>query len=709
MVLMENLKVALIGNPNSGKSSVFNLMTGLRQRVSNFPGVTVENKEGRMQLGNNVEVLVQDFPGLYSMFPNSSDEKLVVEILTNPDSPYYPDLIIYVADITNLERHLLLATQLLDMGFPMIFLLNMIDLAGKEGINVDIQQLKEFLGVQIIEFSSLDPKYLKELKTTLEEFHQNGAQQFTRSGKFLPLSKDENLIAESMCVGENEHCAYRSKIIAHHHKWLTHLSQDEKKKIHELINKTGFNDISGQVRDTMERFRIISGLTDKFLKRNNKEKLTRSEKIDKIITHKIAGPFIFFSIMFVIFQVIFNLATYPMDWIEAGFELFNNTLKSTLPGGWWVDLITDGLLAGLAGILVFVPQIALLFLMVAILEESGYMSRAVFMFDGLMQRFGMNGRSIVSLISSGACAIPAIMSTRTISDWKERMITIMVAPLISCSARIPVFTVLVGFAVPYDTIGGVLNTQGLAFMALYLLGIIAALLSGLCFKMILKSENKSHLLIELPQYRKPILQNIAYTVKEKVWSFVYNAGQVILIISLILWFAASFGPAEKMAYAESSAIELAESKNLSEEETENLIAAKKIESSYAGIIGKTIEPAIAPLGFDWKIGIALLTSFAAREVFVGTMSTIYSIGSEADEMGLRKRMEAEIRPGTGRKVFDVPTSMSLLVFYLFAMQCMSTLAVTRKETNSWKWPAIQFIYMSLLAYFGSLTVYQLLS
>lgn len=703
------LKIALIGNPNSGKSSVFNLMTGLRQRVSNFPGVTVENKEGRIRLNDELEVIIQDFPGLYSMFPNSSDERLVVEILTDPTSKYFPDLVVYVADVTNLERHLLLATQLIDMGFPMILLLNMMDLVDKEGIDIDPSSLESFLGVPVLEFSSLDHSYKEALNTAILEFYREGPKKYTREKLFIPLSEKDKALAGTICNNDNDQCSYRCKIAAHHYSWLKHLSEDRKEEIRKLIDRTQFNNISKQVSDTMDRFGIIHSFTDRFLHRKDKEKKSLTERIDNYVTHRVIGPIIFFSIMFVVFQTIFNLAAFPMEWIESGFEVLDAGLKSILPTTWWADLLTDGLLSGLAGILVFTPQIALLFLMIAILEESGYMSRAVFMFDGLMQHFGMNGRSMVSLISSGACAIPAIMSTRTISDWKERIITIMVAPLISCSARIPVFTVLVGFAVPNKTIWGVINAQGLAFMALYLIGIAAALISGLVFKFILKSDNTSHLLIELPHYRKPLLQNVFLTVKEKVWSFVYNAGRVIMVISLILWFAASYGPSQRMAQAEKLAREIAESKGYSESETENLIAAKKIEASFAGIIGKSIEPVITPLGFDWKIGIALLTSFAAREVFVGTMSTIYSIGSEADEMNLRKRMEAEVRPDTGKRVFDIPTSMSLLVFYLFAMQCMSTMAVTKKETNSWKWPLVQFIYMGLLAYLGSFTAYQLLS
>ncbi len=437
---------------------------------------------------------------------------------------------------------------------------------------------------------------------------------------------------------------------------------------------------------------------------------TKTDKIDSIITHRFFGPMIFFAIMFFVFQSIYAWSAAPMDWIDQFFAFSGSTVRDLLPAAWYTDLIVDGLIAGLGGILIFIPQITILFLLISILEETGYMSRAVFMFDGIMQKFGLNGRSIVSLVSSGACAIPAIMATRTISSWKERLNTMMVAPLISCSARIPVYAVLVGFVVPDNTVLGIFNAQGLVFMGLYLLGIIGSLAAALVFKKVLKVNNEnSFLMIELPQYKPPIWKNAFLNVKEKVTTFIVEAGRVILLISVVLWFLASYGPTKAMDTATQEASIYIESNNLSEQSAEDYLAGKKIEASYAGHLGKFIEPAIRPLGFDWKIGIALLTSFAAREVFVGTMATIYSVGSADDEATVSERMASEINPATGAKVYTTATSLSLLIFYVFAMQCMSTLAVVKRETKSWKWPIIQFFYMGAMAYLGSLFVYQIMS
>ena len=434
-----------------------------------------------------------------------------------------------------------------------------------------------------------------------------------------------------------------------------------------------------------------------------------TEKLDRVITHRFWGPIIFFALMVFVFQSIYAWSEAPMGWIENGFAWMGDIVASITPDNWIRSLLVDGIIAGLGGVLVFIPQITILFLIITILEEIGYMSRAVFMFDGIMRKFGLNGRSIVSLVSSGACAIPAIMAARTITNHKERLITIMVSPLISCSARIPVYTVLVGFVVAPAKVWGIFNSQGLAFMGLYLLGILGTLLSALVFKKVLKSTGRSHLMMELPIYRSPLWKNVVYQIKEKVGTFIVEAGKVIVVISIILWFLASYGPEKKMNAALESAKTEAESLNLDEQEYEDLLAGKKLEASYAGHIGKIMEPAIKPLGYDWKIGIALLTSFAAREVFVGTMATIYSVGSSEDETTLREKLSLEKNPDTLKPRYDIATSLSLLIFYVFAMQCMSTLAVTKRETKSWKWPIIQFVYMGILAYAGAFIAYQALS
>ena len=707
MTKTDRFNIALLGNPNSGKSSLFNFMTGLRQDVSNFPGVTVDKKRGSYTLKNGVEAHIIDFPGTYSVYPNSSEEKLVINILADAVNPHQPDLVVYVADITQLERHLLFATQIIDMGYQMVFVLNMTDLVEKEGSSIHLQDLKQYLGVPIICISVRDEKNLEELESAIEVFVKKRYGQ--SASPLYQLSDIETFVATRVQKHLGIENIYTAKIIAHHYQWLEFLREDQRTYIRDIIARSGFDDLKLQVRETMQRYDSYSEVVKKTVTSSKKTLKSRTDQIDGWITHRFIGPLIFFMVMLFVFQSIYSWATYPMDWIETGFATAGAQINHILPDSWWTDLIVNGLMAGLGGVLVFVPQIAVLFFLLSILEESGYMSRVVFMFDSIMQKFGMNGRSMVSLISSGACAIPAIMSTRTISNPKERLITILVSPLVSCSARLPVYAVLIGFAVPDVKIWGILNMQGLAFMGLYVLGILGALGSSLVFKKILKSDSGSFLMIELPDYKPPIWKNVILSVKEKVIAFIAGAGKIIVFISVILWFLASFGPGDSLLNAEINAKKESELSGLSMEEQNNLTASYKIEASYIGRMGKWIEPAIAPLGFDWKIGIALLTSFAAREVFVGTMATIYSIGNDNDEKTIRQKMAAEVRPGTDIKVYNTATSFSLLVFYVFAMQCMSTLAIVKRETNTWKWPIIQFLFMSAMAYVGALVVYQVLA
>ncbi len=700
-------KVALIGNPNSGKSSLFNLLTGLNQKISNYPGVTVDKKTGAIVLSSGDLVEIIDFPGIYSLYPNSSDEKIVVETLTNPADPNYPDAIIYVAASRELEKHFLLASQIRELKIPMLFCMTMSDLNEREGIRYDLTKLSGYLSAPVIEVSSLKGINIDGLKYKLIELIRADKDDLYKND--YPLTRLEKDICEKVQQLHGGDNVYQNLLIAHHHSWLSHLTAADRIQMSSYIDNLGFNSTRAQIHETLGRYNSFTPVIEKAAIRSKKDRRSLTEKLDNIITHRIFGPLIFFGIMFFIFQAIFAWAEAPMDWIEAGFASLGSWVQNVLPGGWFTDLLTDGVLAGLGGIMVFIPQITILFLLITALEEVGYMSRAVFMFDSVMQRFGLNGRSIVALISSGACAIPAIMSTRTIANWKERLITILVTPLISCSARIPVYTVLIGFVVPNQIVGKFFNLQGLAFMGLYILSIVAALFSAWVFKKILRSDERSFLMIELPQYKQPLLKNVIFTVKEKVQTFIVEAGKVILLISIILWFLASYGPPGAMGEAVSAAQESATIQELDEPKTEDFIASAKLEASYAGILGKLIEPAIKPLGFDWKIGIALITSFAAREVFVGTMATIYSVGSSDDEMTVRERMAQERNPFTGGPRYDVPTALSLLLFYVFAMQCMSTLAITKRETKSWKWPIVQLSFMSVLAYVSSLIAYQWLS
>jgi ferrous iron transport protein B len=688
---------ALVGNPNAGKSSVFNQLTGLRQKVGNFPGVTVEKKVGSVTLQNE-DVTIVDLPGTYSLYPNSQDERVVLNILANRNDPHFPDAIIYVADLTNLERHLLLFTQIKDLNIPTILCVNMIDVAAENQIFYDKEALAKSFNSPTIGINGRTGEGIEELQKEMAYF-KNGAIPPQSKMFFQPNSIEIKVAEEIRLRVPKIENTYQAILWAHHYDKLPSLIAADRITIGSLVKESKFEDVRFQITETLGRFQGLQPiLKDVFIKTGRtKDNLT--DKIDAILTHNISGPLIFFGIMFFIFQAIFAFASVPMDWIESVFLNTNDWLKSLLPKHWLSELLTDGVIAGLSGVLVFIPQIAILFFLVSLLEEVGYMARTVYLFDRVMQKVGLNGRSIVALVSGGACAIPAIMSTRTISNWKERLITIMVTPLISCSARIPVYALLVGFVVP-DERWFIFNKQGLVFTGLYLLSIVSALVAAYVFKKIIKTNESTFLAIELPEYRLPHWKNVGMTVYEKVKAFVTEAGKTIIVVSVFLWFFASFGPSGKMDIAE---------RNFSETEKADLVASKRLEVSFAGYFGKAIEPAIRPLGFDWKIGIALLSSFAAREVFVGTMATIYSIGSAGeDDVSIRERMKAERRPD-GTPTYGMATALSLLIFYVFALQCMSTIAIVKRETRSRKWPLIQFLFMGTLAYLGSLLVYNIFS
>jgi ferrous iron transport protein B len=687
--------VGIIGNPNSGKTSIFNLLTGMRQHTGNFPGVTVDKISAVLSLENKRKVNLIDFPGTYSIHPTTQDEAVVTKILLDPHAPDYPDAVIYVADILDLEKQFLLFTQVVDLGIPVLLILNKSDLQDKAIVNADQEMINQKMGIPVITVNANDKKSVLKIMDALAEI-------IDTPDKFSKVTSLYQYFDANLNGTKYEEFNYFSFL------QKTHLSilEPGKKSIDSEKEKAS---LIRQVNDTMQRYKFIENLLSGSMigKKNHHQDV--SYKIDEVLTHKIWGPLIFFLSMFIIFQAIFAWAVFPMEWIEFGFEQLSTLFKDNLPAGVLTDLFTEGILAGLSGVLVFIPQIAIMFLLIGILESTGYMARVVYMFDSMMQKMGLNGRSVVSLIAGGACAIPAIMSARTIQNRKERLLTILVTPLISCSARIPVYTILIAFIVPSTTVAGIFNLQGLAFMGFYLVGIIAAFLSALIFSLFIEKKGNSLLALELPSYCAPDIKNVIKSSYDKVKSFVVEAGKIILVISILLWALSSFGPSGQMENAIGFAQQDAKEKGLDASATDNLIAAKKIEASYAGIIGKTIEPAIKPLGYDWKIGIGLLTSFAAREVFIGTMATIYSIGTAEEEKAIRKRMADEINPETGEKVFNFATSLSLLVFFIFAMQCMSTLAVVRKETGSWKWPIIQFVFMSALAYLSAFIVYQIFS
>ncbi|PWJ42304.1 ferrous iron transport protein B [Sediminitomix flava] len=702
-------RVALLGNPNVGKSSIFNQLTGLRQKVGNFPGVTVDKKTGTSILPSGQKIEIVDFPGTYSLYPTSLDERVVLNVLSNPNNQDYPDAVVYVADVTSLERHLLLLTQLRDLNLPVVLVINMIDLAKEQGITVDIPYLKKKLGVEIVCTDAREGTGILDLKTTIENLLQELAVTTKDDNTFVSHYPSlKNKAQEQIQARLGIKNAYLAQLTAHHYKNLPHLSKSDVQLVDEICQEASFPRIKYQIDETMARYDEFQPIVKNAIKEEPNPNISFSDRLDQILTHPILGTGIFFLFLFLMFQAIFSWASYPMDLIEEGFASLTVFTKNTLPSGLLNDLITDGLLAGLGGVLVFIPQIAILFFFISIMEEVGYMARAVYLSDRLMQKFGLNGRSLIALLSGGACAIPAIMSTRTISNWKERLITIMVTPLISCSARIPVYTLLVAFVVPATSKIWIFNTQGIVIMGLYLLGVVAALGSAWVLKKIIKTQESAYLMLEMPDYKVPYWKNIVFVVYEKVKAFALEAGQIIIVISIVLWALASYGPEGKFEQAESQAIELAEQHHLDEQATQDLISSKKLEVSYAGILGKVIEPTIRPLGFDWKIGISLISSFAAREVFVGTMATIYSVGSAGDdERTVFDKMAKDVNPITGEKVYSRASSMALLIFYVFAMQCMATLAVVKRETKSWKWPIVQTLYMFVLAYGGAFIAYNI--
>ncbi len=714
----QTYKIALMGNPNSGKSTIFNQLTGLRQKTGNFPGVTVDIKSGKIRFAGGIEAILTDLPGTYSLYPTSSDEKIVAALLTEPAHANFPDGIIYIADTNHLEKHLLLLTQIMDLGIPILLALNMADTAAELGIKVNIARLSERLGVPVVFVSGRTGENIDRLQAELEKM-MLGTQAIHKTVAFYTPTEAEKQLIEAVQLNLGTENPYRALLIAHHYQWLPFLQRSERETLAAIVETKHFQSLRAQVDETLDRFDRFTPFVQESVQEAPAFPNTTTDRLDALLTHRIGGPLIFFTVMLLMFQAIFDWSVYPMDWIETGFSWLNDGLKAALPAGWFSDLLTDGILAGLSGILIFIPQIAILFLLITILEEVGYMSRVVFMFDKTMRRAGMNGRSVISLIGGGACAVPAIMSSRTIGNWQERLITIMVTPFISCSARIPVYLVLIGLAVPAIKVGGFINAQTLVFASMYALGVIAAFASGWAMKKWLRTREPSFLAIELPEYRMPDWKNVALTVWEKVAAFVWGAGKIILFVSIALWGLSRFGPGNAVETAENIAQEKARTTQLSTSETEDLIAHHRLEASYAGQMGKFIEPAIRPLGYDWKIGIALLTSFAAREVFTGTLAVLYNMGSaEPDissrtenqaKMTMRAKMREETFSDNGKPVYTLATALSLLVFYALALQCMSTIAVVKRETGSWKWALFQFAFMSVLAYIVAWLVYLLFS
>lgn len=704
MTSSKTLSIALVGNPNAGKTSLFNQLTGLNQKVGNFPGVTMDKKSGLCELDDGTVVTVLDLPGTYSIYPRSMDERIVFDVLADRNSPDAPEVIVVIVDASNLERNLLLFTQVRDLGIPTLLVLNMMDMASKEGLQIDKDTLNSEFGTPVLAINARNGRGLPGLKKALEGKIGVHKKPFYDATSLAPELID---IIKAKFKLNNNYQAYQ---YAQQTLSRSFLSIEEKQFISEEKVTHNFCDRQFQTEETVERYREIRLKLEKSVTRNDTASEQRwTSKIDKILTHKVYGYFIFFVILFVLFQSIFKWAEPFMDFIDFGFAKLSALTKQHLPDGALTDLLAEGIIPGLGGVVIFIPQIALLFCFIAILEESGYMSRVVFLMDKIMRRFGLSGKSVVPLISGVACAIPAIMATRNIESWKDRIITIFVTPFMSCSARLPVYAILIALIIPDESFWGIFNLQGLALMAMYLLGVVGALLSAIMLKHLFKTKEKSYFIMELPSYRWPRWKNVGITIFEKSRTFVFEAGKIILAISIILWVLASYGPGEKFENAEKIVRQTEMTNGLSNEDFETRLAAYKLEYSYAGRLGKLIEPAIAPLGYDWKIGIALITSFAAREVFVGTIATIYSVGGrEGDESTIKDKLRAEVNSSTGQPMYTFPVGMSLMIFYAFAMQCMSTLAVVYRETKGWKWPVLQLIFMTAVAYLSAFAAFQLL-
>lgn len=695
-------KIALIGNPNVGKSTIFNQLTGLNQKIGNYPGVTVDKKTGWMNFeGETYEIL--DLPGTYSLYPNSEDEIIAHRVLNHIDKEKRPDFVLMVIDSCQLSRGLFLATQLIDLGVRLAIILNMADLAAKKNIEIRNYEIYKSLGVPILSTDARGIKGLEQIKSLIHEKNFSVESTYLDISEIIPQSLIKP-IREKFGL-KNDYRAYQMLRFGPKDRSI---NPEDRLWIQTLITSQNFDLESAQLEETTLRYRKITALVESCVVK--KEVKKSASVLDQVFLHPVWGYVIFIGILLLIFQTIFTWASVPMDLIDGLFAEISGWVNDILPAGPLTSLISEGIVPGVGGVVIFIPQIALLFGFLAILEDTGYMSRVVFLMDRWMRPFGLHGKSIVPLVSGVACAIPGVMAARNIGNWKEKIITILVTPLMSCSARLPVYIILIGLVVPNQNIGFI-NLQAITLLGLYVLGILGVLFTALLLKFILKSEEKSFLMVELPTYRTPRWKDVVLTMYNKSKTFVTEAGKVILAISVVLWVLATYGPPSKMDEIRQAGEEkLAQASEAQYESIQAETSSLLLENSFIGIMGRGIEPVIKPLGYDWKIGIALITSFAAREVFVSTIATIYSIGADVeDELTIRQKLDQQINPSTGEKVFNKATAFSLMVFYVFAMQCMSTVAVVYRETKGWKWPLIQTVYMTALAYFAALLTYNLFS
>ena len=695
------MHIALVGNPNSGKSSLFNSLTGLNQKVGNFPGVTVDKKTGTSKISEKISAKIIDLPGTYSLYPKRNDEWVSYKVLMDDDKEVKADVIVLIADASNLKRNLLFCSQIIDLKKPVVVALTMVDIAKKNNIQIDIAGLERELGILVIPVNPRKNKGITELKKAIEKTVENISKipdrNFIDASSFAPqaIKKIQKIFPD---ISD-----YRAIHYLINHETFA-LEQKIQDAIESIEAETKFNPSKTQAEEILQRYSKIKNVMQQtVVEADPLHKALFTQKLDDILLHRTWGYLILFVVLFSLFQSIFLLAQFPMDGIEWTFAKAGGWLGGILPRGWFSDLFINGILAGLSGILVFVPQIMILFGLITLLEDTGYMAT-----DRVMRKAGLNGKSVMPMISGLACAVPAIMSARGIENKKERLLTIMCTPLMSCSARLPVYTVLIALVIPDKMYLGFIGLQGMVMMLMYLTGTVMALLSAYVMKWFIKSKERSFFILELPLYREPRWKNMFYTMIEKAKVFVFQAGKVIMVISLLLWVLSTYGPPAKMRGVSEKYVSLSLQQPAKVTEYDKLKRTELLENSYAGILGKSIEPVIRPLGYDWKIGIALITSFAAREVFVGTMATLYSVGDDKDENNatLRQKMNAAVWPD-GAKVYTLAAGLSLLIFYVLAMQCMSTLAVVKRETRSWKWPLIMLTYMTGLAYIMSLITFNL--
>lgn len=708
-------RIAILGNPNAGKSTLFNALTGLRQKVANYPGVTVEKKTGHCDLPNGRRAEVIDLPGSYSLQPASPDEMVVRDVLLGlqADTPP-PDLIIFVVDATNLDRHLYLALQVIELGRPIILTLNMMDAADAQGLRIDAATLERQLGVPVIGISAakgtgldvlrdlmtrdVEPsmRHFREYTAPLQRVIDRLEQRLPRLPSVPDRARRDVAVAMLLDQGEDDALA-------------KHVSADALADAHLLAQRLDEFSPGWRSGGVVGRYEAVTALVAEAVNApagNHKD--ARREAIDRVLTHRVFGPIIFVVLMGAVFQSVFAWAQPLMDLIDWGMRGVGNVIGHAMPGGPLRSLVVDGIIAGVGTTLTFVPQIAILFLFLSVLEDSGYMARAAFIMDRLMSRVGLSGRSFIPLLSSFACAIPGIMATRSIDSRRDRFTTIMIAPFMSCSARLPVYALLIGAFVPNRWVGFV-TLPGLTLFSMYFLGILAAVAVAWALKRTVLAGGMPLYVMELPPYRMPVWRSVLITVRERSLLFTQKAGTVILAITVVLWFLASYpkgGDAVRALEAERTQI-VAAGDTLQAQALDRRIASASLEHSFAGRTGRLIEPAIQPLGFDWRIGIGLITSLAAREVMVSTMATVFNLGSgERDVQPLRKILREAVDTRTGARAYTPLTGISLMVFYVLACQCMSTLAVVRRETNSWRWPIAMLVMMNAMAWLASFAVYQ---